>query len=77
MSTGVCITCHLPSLFTTTPLSFPVVCRFFLGKNKVMRVALGRDEDEEYRDNLHKLALYLTGQVGLLFTNQPIEKVTK
>uniref|UniRef100_A0A7S1CDL9 Ribosome assembly factor mrt4 n=1 Tax=Bicosoecida sp. CB-2014 TaxID=1486930 RepID=A0A7S1CDL9_9STRA len=49
--------------------------RFFLGKNKVMRVALGRDEEEEYRDGLAGLGKLLTGNVGLLFTNRSPEDV--
>ena len=28
--------------------------RFFLGKNRVMQVALGRSEEEEYRDDFGK-----------------------
>mmetsp|Transcript_74396 Transcript_74396/g.206089 ORF Transcript_74396/g.206089 Transcript_74396/m.206089 type:complete len:237 (+) Transcript_74396:144-854(+) len=50
--------------------------RFFLGKNKVMRVALGRSEEDEYRDGLAELGEYLTGNVGLLFTNRPQKEVT-
>ena len=30
--------------------------RFFFGKNKVMTIALGREKDAEYRENLHKIA---------------------
>ena len=29
--------------------------RFFLGKCKVMKVALGRTKEEEYAENLHKM----------------------
>lgn len=29
--------------------------RFFFGKNKVMVVALGKGETDEYKDNLHKV----------------------
>lgn len=28
-------------------------CRFFMGKNKVMAVALGATKEDEYRENLH------------------------
>ena len=49
--------------------------RFFLGKNKVMRVALGRDTEEEYRDGLAEFASGLSGSVGLLFTNRDKEEV--
>ena len=44
--------------------------RFFMGKNKVTAVGLGRSEDEEYRANLHRVAAQLTGNVGLLLTNR-------
>jgi hypothetical protein len=30
--------------------------RFFLGKNKIMQVALGRTEEEEYRENMSKIS---------------------
>lgn len=49
--------------------------RFFLGKNKVMRVALGRDHEDEYRDGLADLGRGLVGSVGLLFTNRSKEEV--
>lgn len=28
--------------------------RFFLGSCKVMRVALGKETEDEYKDNLHR-----------------------
>ena len=43
--------------------------KFFLGKNKVMGVALGRSPEDEHADNSHLLTKYMTGQVCLLFTN--------
>lgn len=49
--------------------------RFFLGKNKVMKVALGRSPEEEYADNLFKLSNDLNGNVGLLFTNKTKDEV--
>ena len=30
--------------------------RFFFGKNRVMQLALGRTEAEEYKEGLHKIA---------------------
>ncbi len=30
--------------------------RFFLGKNKVMQLALGRNEEENYKENAHELS---------------------
>ncbi|KAK8818489.1 hypothetical protein WA577_003792, partial [Blastocystis sp. JDR] len=49
--------------------------RFFLGKNRVMQVALGRTPEEEYRDNLSKLGEALGGNCTLFFTNKPKEEV--
>ncbi|KAF3690024.1 mRNA turnover protein 4 -like protein [Channa argus] len=49
--------------------------RFFFGKNKVMVVALGKGETDEYKDNLHKVSKYLRGEVGVLFTNKTKEEV--
>ncbi|CAG9584013.1 putative 60S acidic ribosomal protein [Leishmania major strain Friedlin] len=43
--------------------------RIFLGNNKVMMIAIGRDEESAQRQNLHKLSPFLTGLCGLLFTN--------
>ncbi|KAL6079373.1 mRNA turnover 4 [Balamuthia mandrillaris] len=43
--------------------------RFFLGKNKVMQIALGRSAQEEAAENLHLLSKEVTGNCGLLFTN--------
>ncbi|RUS83542.1 hypothetical protein EGW08_008721 [Elysia chlorotica] len=49
--------------------------RFFFGKNRVMQLALGRTEEDEYRENLHKLTRHLQGQTGLLFTNATEKEV--
>ena len=43
--------------------------KFFLGKNKVMGVGLGRSPEEEHADNSHILNKYLHGQVCMLFSN--------
>ncbi|XP_033109679.1 mRNA turnover protein 4 homolog [Anneissia japonica] len=51
--------------------------RFFFGKNKVMSVALGRTREDEYRENLHQLSKKLTGNVGLLFTNEKKDDVMR
>lgn len=45
--------------------------RFFLGKNKVMALAMGRTPEEEPKENLHKISQYLEGNSGLLFTSRP------
>eukprot|EP01063_Lacrimia_lanifica_P017577 TRINITY_DN24629_c0_g1_i1.p2 TRINITY_DN24629_c0_g1~~TRINITY_DN24629_c0_g1_i1.p2 ORF type:complete len:223 (+),score=123.74 TRINITY_DN24629_c0_g1_i1:55-723(+) len=49
--------------------------RIFLGKNKVMAIALGRSKEESHQDNLYKLAAKLTGTSGLLFTNRSKKEV--
>lgn len=49
--------------------------RFFFGKNKVMAYALGKSAQEEIHNNLHKLAMKIEGQCGLLFTNRPVDNV--
>merc|ERR1712168_677891 len=51
--------------------------KFFLGKNRVMALALGRDESEEYSDKLHRVSQLLRNQRGLLFTSQTTEEVMK
>lgn len=49
--------------------------RFFLGRNKLMQLALGRDEETEVKTGLATLADHLTGACGLCFTNLPREEV--
>ncbi|KAG8187283.1 hypothetical protein JTE90_019172 [Oedothorax gibbosus] len=49
--------------------------RFFIGKNKVMAMALGRTPEEEYRTNLYKISQQLKGERGLLFSNKSTEEV--
>lgn len=51
--------------------------RLFLGKNKLLQIALGRTPEDEYSDNLHKLSKDLSGSVGILCTNQKAEDVEK
>ena len=41
----------------------------------MMKVALGRSPEEEYRDNLSKLGEYLGGNCTLFFTNRPKEEI--
>jgi len=45
--------------------------RFFMGKNKVMQLALGKDKENELKDNLRLVSANITGNCGLLFTNEP------
>jgi mRNA turnover protein 4 len=47
---------------------------FVIGKNKVMQVALGKNE-EEYRVNSHKLSPFLKSNCGLFFSNESPEKI--
>lgn len=50
--------------------------RIFLGKNKLLQIALGRTTEEEYSDNLRHVAKRITGgSVGLLFTSRSPEEV--
>ncbi|KAL7483365.1 hypothetical protein ACHAW6_009013, partial [Cyclotella cf. meneghiniana] len=44
--------------------------RLFLGKNKLLQIALGRTSEDEYSDNLHQITKNLTGSVGILCTNR-------
>ncbi|CAI6009577.1 unnamed protein product, partial [Closterium sp. NIES-65] len=53
------------------------VCRFFLGANKVLQVALGRDKATEQREGLHRCSELIEGHRGLLFTSLPKEQVEK
>jgi len=48
--------------------------KFFLGKNKVVQVALGKTPEAECGDNTHLLANYMRGQVCLLLTNKTKEE---
>eukprot|EP00758_Cryptobia_borreli_P014751 Tbor_TRINITY_DN5953_c1_g2::TRINITY_DN5953_c1_g2_i1::g.18505::m.18505/K14815/MRT4; mRNA turnover protein 4 len=43
--------------------------RLFLGNNKLMMIALGRDEETSIKPNTYKLSKFLTGLSGLFFTN--------
>jgi mRNA turnover protein 4 len=54
--------------------------RIFLGKNKLLQIALGRTSEEEYSDNLRHLSKLLSSDsgslsVGLLCTNRPGHEV--
>ena len=49
--------------------------RIFLGKNKLLQIALGRGPEDEYSDNLHRLSKILSGSVGILCTNQSASDV--
>mmetsp|Transcript_13249 Transcript_13249/g.17335 ORF Transcript_13249/g.17335 Transcript_13249/m.17335 type:complete len:228 (+) Transcript_13249:108-791(+) len=50
--------------------------RMFLGKNKLLQIALGRTLEEEYGDNLQHVAKRITGgSVGLLVTSRDRKEV--
>lgn len=49
--------------------------RIFLGKNKLLQIALGKTPEDEYSDNLNQLSKNLTGSVGILCTNQHAKDV--
>jgi mRNA turnover protein 4 len=48
-----------------------------MGKNKLMQVALGKTEEEEYKPDVHKVSANLRGTCGLFFTNESEAAVTK
>jgi mRNA turnover protein 4 len=49
--------------------------KYFLGKNKVVQVALGRTAEEEYGPNSHQLSKYMKGHVCLCTTNKTLEQL--
>eukprot|EP01099_Mayorella_cantabrigiensis_P004050 TRINITY_DN3045_c0_g1_i1.p1 TRINITY_DN3045_c0_g1~~TRINITY_DN3045_c0_g1_i1.p1 ORF type:complete len:220 (-),score=48.81 TRINITY_DN3045_c0_g1_i1:22-681(-) len=51
--------------------------RFFLGKNSLMEIALGRTPETEAKQNIHKLTKMISGECGLLFTNKTKDQVLK
>lgn len=51
------------------------LCRFVMGSNKVLRVALGHGEEDEYKKGLSALAEDISGSIGLFFTRLPEDQV--
>ncbi|CAL8089355.1 unnamed protein product [Orchesella dallaii] len=49
--------------------------KMFLGKNKVVALALGKDEKSEMLQDVHKLSERLQGECGLLFTSRKESEV--
>lgn len=49
--------------------------RIILGKNTLIRRALGTSPSNEYSDNLHVVSRNISGTVGLLFTVEPPDKI--
>lgn len=50
--------------------------RMFIGKNKVMAIALGLDQSSELMTSASMVARNLTGNVGILFSNQDKDSLT-
>lgn len=48
--------------------------KFLMGKNKVIGVALGNDEENTYRPNTYRIAQDLKGHCTLFFTNRNREE---
>ncbi len=46
-------------------------CRFCMGSTRVLQVAMGRTEADEYKANLSQLTERVRGNVGLFFTKLP------
>lgn len=51
--------------------------KFAIGKNKVLQIALGRNEEESCKKNTYKLSQYLTSSCGLFFTDKDPEYVVE
>jgi mRNA turnover protein 4 len=44
--------------------------RIFLGKNKLLQIALGKTPEDEYADNIRHVSGAISESVGLLFTSR-------
>lgn len=44
--------------------------RILFGRTKLMQKVIGRSPEDEYMENSHELSKVVTGDVGLLFTNE-------
>jgi len=54
------------------------VChRLFFGKKQVVAAGFGRDRENEYKEDLHKISDRLHGNRALLFTDRPKDEVIK
>ncbi|KAK3940354.1 ribosomal protein L10-domain-containing protein, partial [Diplogelasinospora grovesii] len=51
-------------------------CRLFFGKTKLTARALGSTPEDSQADGLYKLSRYLSGSVGLLFTDREPASIT-
>lgn len=61
--------------FSSSHDAATVSSRIFLGKNKLMQIALGKTPEDEYADNLRHVAKLTSGSVGLLVTSMPQQEV--
>ena len=52
-----------------------VPTRIFLGKNKLLQIALGKTLEDEYADNIRHVSDKISESVGLLCTSRPKEEV--
>ncbi|KAG6015764.1 mRNA turnover and ribosome assembly protein [Claviceps lovelessii] len=50
-------------------------CRLFFGKTKLMAKALGQNPSEAIVPGIEDLTKYLSGTVGLLLTNRPVQSI--
>lgn len=50
---------------------------FMLASTKKLQAALGREEEDECRPQIHKLCPFLFGHTGLLFTDLSEQEVTR
>ncbi|CAI4226265.1 unnamed protein product [Auanema sp. JU1783] len=65
------------TLFTDIRQKLKSTTRFFLGRNNVMSIALGRTARDECADGIHKVSEQLKGNCGLMFTNLSSAEVKK
>ena len=49
--------------------------KIFMGKNKLLQLALGKGEEDEYADNLQAVSKHISGSVGLLATSRERSEV--
>jgi mRNA turnover protein 4 len=57
--------------FRQTKDEMEMPTKIFLGKNKLMQIALGKTPEDEYADNLRHVSKQVTSSVGLIFTSRP------
>lgn len=61
--------------FRQTKDEMDMPTRIFLGKNKLMQIALGKTPEDEYADNLRHVSKQVSESVGLIFTSRPSSDV--